>query len=415
MSNYDLKEKEIIAIESDLLNNPLTLEEKLNIAANKVDDRLFEKISYLLRQGVKLGIELEKLSQRGVQIVFYKDKLSNSLFKYFVGKPRILFVVGNLKLLKKDLSRTIYSYSDFQLSSTPTVFITDRSIKDLLLFTDIIDSISKGKTILVSDRYYGKSNINTRPVKKNNVLNQSNKKVFISGSRTQEDLPRSVQKSLEAIKKQKIEILVGDSEKGVDNEIINYLRLYPKYPLVNIYHIKQKPRVKVEPEWNTHFIATNQSQKPQHKQMVKDRVMATEADWGLAIFNPIVKNRYNSLQVSSGTLRNTIQLLLNKKAVKFFFVINGNIEVQNLKSIDQLKEVLQLYQKEKLTEIEKHEILTSQGVNLNDKPAQVKYGKIYKKFEELLNVEIKDSNMNNTKKNNSKKNRAEQISIFKFK
>ncbi|CUW17905.1 hypothetical protein PB1E_1978 [Leuconostoc gelidum subsp. gasicomitatum] len=46
-------------------------------------------------------------------------------------------------------------------------------------------------------------------------------------------------------------------------------------------------------------------------------------------------------------------------------------------------------------------------MNLNDKPAQVKYYKVYKKFEELLKVEIKNSKLNNKKKNNSDENSAE--------
>ena len=91
--------------------------------------------------------------------------------------------------------------------------------------------------------------------------------------------------------------------------------------------------MKVENEWKTKTIFTDSSLKPQEQQMVKDRAMADDADWGLAIFKPITKNRYGAIQVSSGTLRNTIQLLLDKKAVKFFYVFDNKVEVANLKTI----------------------------------------------------------------------------------
>ena len=53
--------------------------------------------------------------------------------------------------------------------------------------------------------------------------------------------------------------------------------------------------------------------KSQQRQMAKDRAMANDADWGMALFNPIEKNRYGALQVSSGTLRNTIQMLIQAR------------------------------------------------------------------------------------------------------
>lgn len=216
---------------------------------------------------------------------------------------------------------------------------------------------------------------------------KSSKKVFISGSRTQEMIPENVQHSLDLIKQQQIKILIGDSEKGVDNEIINYLRLAPKYLEVEIYSIKTKARVKVEEEWELKVIETEKKLKPQEKQMEKDRVMANQADWGLAVFNPITKNRYGAIQVSAGTLRNTIQLLLNKRSVKFFYVYETKVEVVNLKHISELKKVIDSYQEEQLSLEEIEMIGTSKGVKPTDNLAMIKYQKIMQKFLELLKKE----------------------------
>lgn len=81
--------------------------------------------------------------------------------------------------------------------------------------------------------------------------------------------------------------------------------------------------------------------------MEKDRVMANQADWGLAVFDPVNINRYGRLVVSAGTLRNVIQFLLNKK-VKLFYRISGKLESVNLGSIEDLKVVLEKYQMEQI-------------------------------------------------------------------
>lgn len=169
------------------------------------------------------------------------------------------------------------------------------------------------------------------------------------------------------------------------------------------------PRVKVENEWQTKIIFTDSSLKPQEQQMVKDRAMADAADWGLAIFKPITKNRYGAIQVSSGTLRNTIQLLLDKKAVKFFYVFDNKVEVANLKTIADLKSVIEKYKEETLTSNEMEEILSSKGVEKDAEPSNVKYTKINKKFEELLKNEQK---LQNDRSDSRGKPRDEQISLF---
>ena len=167
--------------------------------------------------------------------------------------------------------------------------------------------------------------------------------------------------------------------------------------------------MKVENEWKTKTIFTDSSLKPQEQQMVKDRAMADDADWGLAIFKPITKNRYGAIQVSSGTLRNTIQLLLDKKAVKFFYVFDNKVEVANLKTIADLKSIIEKYKTETLTSNEAAVILSSKGVEKDAEPSIVKYAKINKKFEELLKIEQK---LQSDRSDLKDKPHDEQISLF---
>lgn len=401
MINYTAIEKQQIMLKSDLLNNPLTLSERqllqtLNLTqvikvddidSLLMDDSIKEKVANLLNQGMKLGVELEKLAQRGIDIVFPSNlKITDQLLNRFVVFPDILLTVGKKEFLLDENIKIVTSYADFKRETGNLILIADRNLDTLLRYPDISKHLMDGTLLLVTDVYRKKANIKSMDKEQNF---EKNKKVFISGSRSQKEISENVQKSLELIQKQNIKVLIGDSEKGVDNEIIDYLRVTPRYEAVEIYTIKQKTRVRIEKEWKTKVVPTNPSLKPQEKQMVKDRYMADAADWGLVVFNPITKNRYGALQVSSGTLRNSIQMLLDKKAVKFFYVINDEVKVENLKTISGLKLLIEKYKEERLTFSEREVILSSKGVDPSSDPSFVKYQKINKKFEELLMNEQK--------------------------
>ncbi|HGS8593523.1 MULTISPECIES: hypothetical protein [Enterococcus] len=419
MINYTAIEKQQIMLKSDLLNNPLTLSERqllqtlnLNqvikvddIDSILMDDSIKEKVANLLNQGMKLGVELEKLAQRGIDIVFPSNlKITDQLLNRFVVFPDILLTVGKKEFLLDENIKIVTSYADFKRETGNLILLADRNLDTLLRYSDISKHLMDGTLLLVTDTYRKKANI--KSMDKEQIFD--NKKVFISGSRSQKEISENVQKSLELIQKQNIKVLIGDSEKGVDNEIIDYLRVTPKYEAVEIYTIKQKPRVKIENEWETKFVPTNPSLKPQEKQMVKDRYMADAADWGLVVFNPLTKNRYGALQVSSGTLRNSIQMLLDKKAVKFFYVINDGVKVENLKTISGLKLLIEKYKEERLDSNEREVILSSKGVDPNSDPSFVKYQKINKKFEELLMNEQKIKK----ERIETKENNNEQTSLF---
>ncbi|KAA9239796.1 MULTISPECIES: hypothetical protein [Aerococcus] len=219
---------------------------------------------------------------------------------------------------------------------------------------------------------------------------ESTRSVFISGSRTQNQLSQEVLDSIDAIIDQGIKVNLGDSNKGVDKEVADLLRL-ENYQSVEIFTINQKPRIAIEKDWKVRYVHPDDNLNGQEQQMMKDRQMANDSHWGLAIFDPIKKNRFGALQVSSGTLRNTIQMLLQGKSVKFFYVFEDATRYHNLKGeegLKQLEALIDSYQEEKLTGEEKDLILSSRGVNKDDYPATIKRDKIFSKFTDLLQSEL---------------------------
>ncbi|CAM4154190.1 hypothetical protein H9L01_05540 [Erysipelothrix inopinata] len=215
-----------------------------------------------------------------------------------------------------------------------------------------------------------------------------NGKVFISGSRNQLKLTESILKTLDTLVSKNFDILIGDSEKGVDSEVLNYLMQHNPKSKVTVFTIKDKPRVPIYPNWEIRTTQVSSDLSSQDKQMVKDRVMANETTWGISILNPIFLNRYGALQVSSGTLRNTIQMLLNDKPVKLFYVYGGKMMNSDLKTLNDLVMVIESYQSEILTKEEKANIIKAKNnsnlIDLN----QIKYEILNKKFNELMRTEI---------------------------
>jgi len=424
MKTYDELEKQIIMLYSDLLTDALTHEERAllpvsysqalicgnQLAQEVANDLLVMKIRRLMAQGMRLGNELLKLEQRGMRILFpQKDTQLAQRLADLDPTIQVIFALGNEKLLDDPMISVVSDYHAFCQVQRPTLYLADRPLSVLARYAGVIQSLLAENTLIVSDAYrQGAQHLTPigKKLNKAEVKKRVGKKVFISGSRTQAEIPSEVQKSLELIMAQRISVLIGDSEKGVDKEIIDYFRMSPHYPEVELFTIKSKPRVKLEPSWQARFVETDSGLKPQQQQMMKDRLMAGEADCGLAIFNPITKNRYGAIQVSSGTLRNTIQMLLEHKAVKFFYVYGGQLRLAPLKSIDGLRSVIAQYREETLSRQETEDVLSSKGVNPTDDPATVRHEKIAKKFEELLAQEQKIIRLSEQTSN------AEQLLLF---
>lgn len=219
--------------------------------------------------------------------------------------------------------------------------------------------------------------------------------VFISGSRSLVRLPEEFCRSLNRICEQGFNVLVGDSERGVDALILDYLRTWSDgapYPHVTVFTVRPRPRVKVENMWGLEVVQGEPGATGRALQTAKDRVMGERADWGLAYFNPIEINRFGSLQVSSGTLRNAVQLLLAGHPVKLFYTYEERACVADLSTIEDLEAVVERYRAERLGDEERAAVLA--GTTTRDRAAgkdaaQVKFEKIEAKLKALMHDERK--------------------------
>jgi hypothetical protein len=395
---------------SDLLGDSLTPAERklvagaLQRADGRVDDAIStlpddvaSKVSCLMSKGMGLASELRKLSQQGVVVLFGNETTFVRVTDFFEIEPVMLFSVGNVSLLLSEGVGVHTSLADCEAAGGHGVLVADRPLGDLLRVPSVIDALGESRLLVISDVYRSAAHLfhadaSAQPEAaaqnptSETSLPPSARKVFISGSRSQTEIPPIIQTSLEAIASRGFGILIGDSNAGVDGEIIDYLRV-PLYRNVCVYTVGKKPRIKVESEWDVCCVQVDESLKGQKRQMAKDRVMGDSADWGLAVFRPLEKTRFGSVRVSAGTLRNSIQLLLAKKPVKFFYVYEGSMCVRNLKTIDDLEEVIATYANERVSDADRDMILTAKGAPATDDVAGAKHKKIYDKYRSLLKEE----------------------------
>lgn len=219
--------------------------------------------------------------------------------------------------------------------------------------------------------------------------------VFISGSRSLARLPEEFCRSLNRICEQGFNVLAGDSERGVDALALDYLRTWDggaPYPQVTVFTVRSRPRVKVEDIWGLEVVPGEPGATGRALQTAKDRAMGERADWGLAYFNPIEINRFGSLQVSSGTLRNAVQLLLAGRPVKLFYTYEESACVADLSTIEDLEAVVERYRTERLGDEGRAAVLA--GAAARDRAAgkdaaQVKFEKIEAKLKALMRDEGK--------------------------
>ena len=82
-------------------------------------------------------------------------------------------------------------------------------------------------------------------------------------------------------------------------------------------------------------------------------------------------------------------MLLQGKMVKFFYLHEGELRSKNLKRLEDLEELIESYQAERLSEAERAMILSTQGAAPDDDASLVKYRKIQGKYRALLKDEKK--------------------------
>jgi hypothetical protein len=171
--------------------------------------------------------------------------------------------------------------------------------------------------------------------------------IFISGSRVIPYLPEGAKTRLDRIIQEGHDVVVGDSDKGVDAMVASYLA-DKKYDRVSIFSTRLKPRLKtVLPSWKTVTIDSNIEKKiNEHGETVnqrdieteKDRAMGKAADFGFVIWKPEYPNRFGKASVSKGSLRNMVQLLNERKPVVLYIFdeTDGSFELVELRGRQDL-------------------------------------------------------------------------------
>lgn len=411
---YSEKEKNLVMVLGDLLEDPLSQAEKeeMILALDKAGDSwcdipsglppsLREHVDKLRRQSLKFSLEMEKLSQRGVKILLPEKEASRHLSKILGYKPKFLFSLGDASLLDCPETSFHTSLASLKESHGKGILVSDRAFDELMRDEAVIRAVANSDALLVADAFRSASHLGDDFLRQKNESEEGSsssadqRSVFVSGSRSQAVIPKVVQDSLEAIMSNGFDILIGDSDKGVDKEIIDFLRV-PLYENVVLYSVSRSPRVPPEDAWRVETVQADEGLGGRERQMVKDRAMAARADWGLALFNPIEKNRYGALQVSAGTLRNAIQMLLQRKKVKFVYCYEGDALSRTLRSLDDLESVIESYRDETLTGAEAKSIKSAKGVSPKDDAAAVKAEKIMRQYRKLLRTELQEASASST-------------------
>ncbi|MBT0913579.1 hypothetical protein [Streptococcus salivarius] len=150
-------------------------------------------------------------------------------------------------------------------------------------------------------------------------------KMFVSGSISNKIIPDDVIKSIDDSRKRNYTILVGDA-KGIDKNIQDMLHA-DNYKNVEVYHVGNKPRNFADKEWISKQIPVDTENNKFFKngkytregQMIKDRAMSNDADFGLVIWQDTRINRFGKTEVSKGSLNNMFNLLIQNKYVGLYY------------------------------------------------------------------------------------------------
>lgn len=171
--------------------------------------------------------------------------------------------------------------------------------------------------------------------------------IFISGSRTIPFLPEEAKCRLDRMIKEGHDVVIGDSDKGVDAMIAAYFADVG-YDCVSIYTTRPVPRLKtVLPSWKTVTVKSEIDKKIDKQGRVvnqrdietkKDIAMGDVADFGFVVWKPEYPNRFGKASVSKGSLRNMVQLLSDHKPVVLYMLneSDGTFSLVDLRSRQEL-------------------------------------------------------------------------------
>lgn len=183
------------------------------------------------------------------------------------------------------------------------------------------------------------------------------KKIFISGSISSKEIPDVVIKSVDNSRERNYTILIGDAT-GIDKSIQDMLKA-DNYKNVEIYHVGPTPRNFADRAWiNKRILVDTDNEKlfkdgkyTREAQMMKDKAMVDDADFGLVIWRDTSKNRFGNVHVSKGSLNNIYNLLMQEKYVGLFYIPNPEKGIMKFKKLSEFEEqvIEKLVQKETKT------------------------------------------------------------------
>lgn len=178
--------------------------------------------------------------------------------------------------------------------------------------------------------------------------------IFISGSREIQFIPDEVKTRVDRIIDSGFDIVVGDSERGVDSATLHYLES-KSYANVSVYTIHEKPRIKrVNDSWHVRRVKptvatktgkTGKVRNARELEAEKDKAMGAVADFGLVVWQSVYTNRFGNISVSKGSLRNMHQLLIADKPVVLYKISlatsdEPSFDCFELKSLSDLEELI---------------------------------------------------------------------------
>lgn len=161
---YSNAQKNLIMLFSDLLENPLSLAEKadlwrvleattgenVEVAIDSLSTDIREKIRVIMSKGLKFSLELNKLDQRGIYVLFSREKIAH-FRKFFSYNPPILFAIGSKSLLDNESTKIFSSLIAFRTAGYNGIFIVDRAFDILLRDKQVVAAVRSGQALLISD------------------------------------------------------------------------------------------------------------------------------------------------------------------------------------------------------------------------------------------------------------------------
>lgn len=148
--------------------------------------------------------------------------------------------------------------------------------------------------------------------------------VFISGSIGIKRLDSNVKSRIDNVIKSGFEIILGDAD-GVDSSIQKYLA-DNKVNSVTIYCSGSSPRNNIG-NWSVKRVKSKHKEGTRAFYTAKDLQLAEDSDYGLMIWD----------SKSTGTLNNTIELLLrDKKSLVYINKAKEFLKIVDVKSLEAL-------------------------------------------------------------------------------